>query len=478
MAVSISTPYTSSTRQALSTSMRDASMAASKMSTGKNYVHAYEDSTGFAIGSSMQSDLKILEIVATGVNQTQSMLYMVEEGMKAIHDTASKLNQVLAKAKLGYMTDELVKNTLSPSYIQLKQEIDRIADSIEFNGQKLLNGTGGKQVAASTAAVGAASYKFSNYSNTSLSGVTAITGLTPGFTGATGTVTPTYTNSKFTLSGGTIAQVGNDVTITGATLTVSNVDLADGAVTPVTGSADLEISNVDITLTAPSFDAASNKLSATGAAVAVTLSSTASDYVFSNLSSSLSGWTAGTNTLASQALSGTLSSEIDSVSRTYALSGGIGASSTFNFVTGSDLNESVVEVSFPNMRLTAANNIPGMISTINTQDNVRSAAPTDLSNLETIADADSDIPLVQALVDQIIVHFSQIGAYQSRLINIQSQLSTSVEQVDLAQGEIMNADLAKENENFTRSNVKINVAIAVLGQMNSSLQSLQRLVQG
>ena len=62
-------------------------------------------------------------------------------------------------------------------------------------------------------------------------------------------------------------------------------------------------------------------------------------------------------------------------------------------------------------------------------------------------------------------------------MNIEAQLATSVAQVDLAQGAIMNADLADQTEVFTREGVKINVAIAVLGQMNASLKALERLVQ-
>lgn len=494
MAVSISTPYTTSTRQALSTSMREASMSATKMSTGKNYVHAYEDSTGFAIGSSMQSDLKILEIVATGVNQTQSMLYMVEEGMKAIHDTASKLNQILAKAKLGYMTDELVKNTLSPSYVQLKQEIDRIADSIEFNGQNLLNGTGGKKTAATVATV-SSTPSYSSYTANS-GGASAptlaqfavgdiLTGLsaTTVTAGTSGTVAFSVTTAAApTVTGGTASFDSNtgDFVISGATITTNAVTVTDSA--SVKGVGSLAISNVTLKFKAGEFDydSVNNKItSKTGNAPEL------SDLVPANVAWTYTYGTitavSGFSGTAAMSIANGVGSELSNIlasGATYALSGGVGASSTFNFVTGSDLNEAIVEVAFPNMRLTKANGVDGMISTINTSENINSVAPTDLTNLESVADADNDIPLVQALVDQIVVHFSQIGAYQSRLLNIQSQLATSVEQVDLAQGEIMNADLAKENEGFTRSNVKINVAIAVLGQMNSSLQSLQRLVQG
>lgn len=478
MSVSVLNSYTVSTRQALSNSLEDSALSATKMATGEGIQHAYEDPTGLAIGSSMRGDLDILKIVYTGIKQTQSMLYIAEEGMKAIHGTMSKLNQVLAKAKLGYMTDALVNSTLSPTYQQLKAEINRIADSIDFNGQKLLNATGGKRTAATVSTVGSATYTFANNSAATLSGVTGfgLTAFVPTFTGAaTAPVAATYPGATYTVSGGTITQNGADVMITGATLVIGGVTLTDTAL--VSGTADLTITGVNITMTTPTYNATTKVLSDSSSVTIDVSTTTTADYSFSNLSSTISGWTQGTHTAATAVTTGTATASVSNVARTYALSGGSSATSTFNFVTGSDLNEAIVEVSFPNLRLTANNGINGLIETINTSENISSTVPLDLTDLTTINDADTDIPLVQTLADKLIEYIDALGAYQTRLMNIEAQLATSVAQVDLAQGAIMNADLAEQSELFTRSNVKINVAIAVLGQMNASLKALERLVQ-
>ena len=83
-----------------------------------------------------------------------------------------------------------------------------------------------------------------------------------------------------------------------------------------------------------------------------------------------------------------------------------------------------------------------------------------------------------ALEKALIVCLDDIGAYQKRFMNLQSQLRSSIEQLDGAQGAIMNADLAVESETYARATVKVNIAIARLNTQNQMLQNLQRIVTG
>lgn len=461
--VSLQTSYTASTRVALSNNMQKASLAAIAMSTGNAITHAYQDPTGLAIGSNMKSNYEILSIIANGIEQSQSMLYIAEDGLKSAYNVVTQMNQVLARAKLGYMTDDLIQKTLSPTYQQLKAEINRIADSIEFNGQKLLNGSGGisnAPVATASQIATSPTYEFSSSSvslaNIVLTGIVGttnagnLTGITPSninvdlgtiaYDSTTGTTT--ITDATIILSGATLTDINNDtciatVTLTGVTLSTANAP-ASGVITGPLTIGSIGGSSVLITNTSGGI-------------------------------TSIGGFTVGgaTNTSAT----------IDSIETYYPLTGGILSTSTFNFVTGADLNNSTVKVSLPNIKLNNSNSgVIGIISALNTKYNINPSNPSDLTNLMSAFDADNDIPLIQALADELITQLDNIGAYQSRFINISSQLSTAVEQVDLAQGVILNTDLSKEIEIFTRSSVETNVAIAMLKNLNSLLQSLQNLV--
>lgn len=477
MAVSVSTSLTAAVRQSLADNMKSASLSALKMSTGENYINAYEDPTGYAIGSSMRADLKVLEVVKTGIEQTKSMLLVAEAGMKSIKQTVEKLYTILAKAKLGYMTDDLVKNTLSPEYVQMKQEVDRIAKSLDFNGQKLLNGSGGKKTDA-TASTASSTPVITTISTISGTLTAATAGDFIDIFDSTASVKPntsvTPSGGTYTISGGTYDSTTN--TLTGAKLTITGVTLTDGAGTPVSGQANITIDDVELTFAAaPTYDKGS--LSDTGAPT-ITLPVDMDKYTFSSTSTGVKDWELKTGTITAPTLTLGSGATLNGFLETYALSGGKPATSTFSFVTGNDLNVDRLNVVLPNMSLTTQNGIIGMVEVVNTSENILNSTPTDLSDLLTISDADKDIPIVEALLEFCTNAIAELGAYESRMNNIDAQLGTAVEEIDNAQGAIMNADLPKENERFARSNVKSNIAIAVLSRLNAGLEALQRLVQG
>lgn len=212
------------------------------------------------------------------------------------------------------------------------------------------------------------------------------------------------------------------------------------------------------------------------AAPTITNTLTAANFSFTSTGGTITAVSGFTGTPALAPIPNGLGSSISNVSRTYALTGGTSATSGFSFVTGSDLNYDVITFEMPNMRLNTNGNVLGLISTINTNDNILSVAPTDLTNLQSSTDADIDIPIVEALMNNIMAQLSQLGAYETRLNNVQSQLESAVDELEKAQGVFMNADLAEQTEIFTKSNVKINIAISCLRNLNESMKALQNLV--
>lgn len=497
MSVSVSTSYSPSTRRAISQSMNDASIAAAKMSTGEAIIHAGEAPTSLAIGSNLRADFKTLEIVSTGIKQTKSMLYIAEQGMRAIYDRLTQMTQVLAQSKLGYMTPQLISTTLSPTYQQLKAECNRIAGDINFNGQKLLNGTGGKQnTATSSHAASTPTYEFNNDVSSALLSAAgfAFTALDvkASFGGAASASATLIDGSSAAaqIIGGTYSEASNIITITGATLIFNNVTIADGAsVSAATNAATATVTMNDVTITlgatgktATFADGAFSANTDTTSSLTIVPNASTSKTTVTNIDIvkgtviSPTVNTASSGVVGSGATAAKLTATVNNVDRYYPLTGGVNASSTFNFVSGVDLNHSVVKVVFPNLRLTEANGIPGLLQTIETQYNTISAKPVDLTSLTSAADADIDIPLVKALSDKLIAYLDELGAYQLRLDNIDVQVDTSLEQTDLAQGAIMNADLPSETEKFTRASVKVEIAVAVLSQLNNFLKSLARIV--
>lgn len=470
MSVSVNNSYTADMRTALSSSLAEALRSGIAMATGNSIIHAYEDPTGLAIGSSMKADLDVLKVVATGIEQSQAMLYMAEGGIKSAHETVTQMNQILARAKLGYMTDELVKDTLSQTYNQLKSEIDRIANSVDFNGQKLLNGTGGKVTAAKAATVNTTSPNYSFEASTSSLKDIKLTGLSASING--GAVGAIKLNNDAVITSGisvstdgaefSVDTVGKKTTITGATIRVSDVSLSDAATPPNTCVGEVVLKNVTLTVTGvPSANGTisgavtMNQVAATDVSISVT---------HPGKITSISGIT-GNTTPASTNI------QTQDITTTYSSTGGILGTSTFKFVTGIELNKDVIRVSFPDL------NIRNIIPSLDVNE-LTTSTQTSLSSLISIKDAESDIPIMAAFEKALIVCLDDIGAYQKRFMNLQSQLRSSIEQLDGAQGAIMNADLAVESETYARATVKVNIAIARLNTQNQMLQNLQRIVTG
>lgn len=487
MSVTINTSNSTPIKQALSNNLAVSAMAATKMATGEQYINLYEDPTSNAIGLNMQSDLSVLRTVLKGITQSQSLLYIAESGGKSIYYTVNKMKEILGQAKLGYMTDDLIKNTLAPTYMQLKQEINRIADSVSFNGQTLLNGKGGRQNAGIAASVATTpNYQSTNNSAVSIAPYAASTSIATGLSASTitggkaGAVTFKSGSSLVTpqVTGGEIStdSAGN-IIVTGATLIFNGITVSDSETPAKTGTGNLTVHDVNLQFASGKFTFADGTISSQAtAAPTITNKLTATNFSFTSTGgeiTSVSGFT-GTPTLA--AIPNSAGSSISNISQTYDLTGGIDAGSGFSFVTGTDLNFDIIEFKIPNMRLNTSANVLGMINTINTDKNVLSVAPTDLTTLQSTEDADTDIPLIEALLKNIIAQLDQLGAYETRMKNIETQLQNSVEQLDSAQGVFMNADLAEQTEVFTKSNVKVNVAISCLKNLNESLKALQNLV--
>jgi len=484
-AVSTQNSVTASTRNTLSYKLAEATRAGQALATGKAIQSASQDTTGLAIGSNLRSNYDTLNVVLTGIKQSQSMLYIAEQGLRSAYDTATQMTQVLAKAKLGFMNDDLIRTTLSPTYVALKAEIDRIANAVNFNNQTLLNGDrtnpNSTRYKASTVTQNTnPDWKSAQTSisipvgtvistdglSVSIDGAAATTGIKIDADSAStaevinvanysnsGTKTA-LTDASFILrnvkvswvSGGTAKEGRTDITITNQDLAINSTAIAQNM---ITGTMD------DVTIAATP---------AGGKPVMLTnfrIKDTDGTYKRSNTTGATIGAGKELN------LSGATGT-IENVVQQYTLSGGRLGQTKFNFVTGTDLNNSVIQVEFPD--ITLSHLIPALTTANYTQD----VAPATLTMLGSEAEADQDIALVQSLVNTLVVELGKVGAQQKRFLNMTNQLETQLEETFKAQGEILNTDIAKTTEDFARANLETVIAINMIKQLiDTSINNLR-----
>jgi len=232
--VTLRQSYSASPRIELGNAIERSMLSGQSLATGKGILHAWQDPTGLAIGSNMQATANTLGVVLTGVIQSQQLLEVAQTSMEQLLNRCNDLTTMLARAKSGLVTNDTIVNTLSTAFSLTKQEMVRIAEDTEFNGVKLLNGTGGKKTEGVKSSIASKpNYSFDRATVT-LGGVTYSTHdgtITPnhGLIPKTDTKVSGFVPDTVIVSGGAMSESldtngdFNGIILKGATMTFLNV---------------------------------------------------------------------------------------------------------------------------------------------------------------------------------------------------------------------------------------------------------------
>ena len=98
-------------------------------------------------------------------------------------------------------------------------------------------------------------------------------------------------------------------------------------------------------------------------------------------------------------------------------------------------------------------------------------------NISTKEYANAAINVLDSAVQKALDQQTTIGAVQSRLEYTSSNLTTASENVQSSESTIRDADMAKEMTNYTKNNVLMQAAEAMLSQANQSSSSVLSLLQ-
>ena len=119
-------------------SMRSQS-ALAKLSSGERITTSKDDAASLSIASGLRMDLSALRAASQNVSQATSMLQIADGGLAQITDVLGRMKTLASTAQSDQISDT-ERGFLDTEYQQLVQEVDRIADSTEFNGIELLGG--------------------------------------------------------------------------------------------------------------------------------------------------------------------------------------------------------------------------------------------------------------------------------------------------------------------------------------------------
>ncbi|MCI8844379.1 MAG: flagellin [Oscillospiraceae bacterium] len=122
-----------------------------KLSSGYKINRAGDDAAGLAISEKMRAQITGLNAAQKNVKDGISLVKTAEGAMQEIQDMLNRMDYLATQSANGTYDDPVDRKNLNKEMLALKDEINRIADSANFNGIKLLNGDlADNTVAAST----------------------------------------------------------------------------------------------------------------------------------------------------------------------------------------------------------------------------------------------------------------------------------------------------------------------------------------
>jgi flagellin len=112
----------------------------SHLSSGMRIASASDDAAGLAVGTSLQSDITVLNQAATNASHGSSILQTADGGMSSISDIVQRMRSLATQSLSGSVTDN-ERSYLDAEFQQLQDEIDGIASGTRFNDESLLDGS-------------------------------------------------------------------------------------------------------------------------------------------------------------------------------------------------------------------------------------------------------------------------------------------------------------------------------------------------
>ncbi len=144
MGLRINTNVTSlAAQRTLSANNTEQANTLGKLSSGTRITRAADDAAGLAISEKLKAQIRGVNQAERNANDGISLIQTAEGGLSEVSNILVRLRELSVQSASDTVGDEERKFT-DLEFQNLKQEIERISSSTEFNGKKLLNGMGDK----------------------------------------------------------------------------------------------------------------------------------------------------------------------------------------------------------------------------------------------------------------------------------------------------------------------------------------------
>ncbi|MBM4131304.1 flagellin FliC [bacterium] len=143
MGIRINTNVSSlNTQRHLSRSSIEFQKSMEKLSSGLRINRAGDDAAGLAISEGLKSNIRALDQAARNAADGVSLIQTAEGSLDEVSNILLRMKELAEQSLNGTLSDT-DRGYLNAEYSALSAEIDRISDGVDFNGVKLLDGSGG-----------------------------------------------------------------------------------------------------------------------------------------------------------------------------------------------------------------------------------------------------------------------------------------------------------------------------------------------
>ncbi|MEY8311804.1 flagellin [Oscillospiraceae bacterium 42-9] len=108
-----------------------------KLSSGYKINRAGDDAAGLAISEKMRAQIKGLEAAQKNTKDATSLIKTAEGALQEVQDMLNRMVYLAEQSANGIYDDDVDRAALQDEVSALQTEIERIADSANFNGKKL-----------------------------------------------------------------------------------------------------------------------------------------------------------------------------------------------------------------------------------------------------------------------------------------------------------------------------------------------------
>ena len=413
-------------QSALSTSLK-------QVSSGMKINGAVDDASGYAISERMRVQIRSLDQDNQNTQNGNSMMKVAEGAVSSTVDILKTLKEKVINAANDTNTDD-DRLTIQK---ELNQSIDQINDNanITFNGKYLVDGTHNQKVTATTTT-------FTNQAmSTATEGSSALTALLD----RTGRNLNIHSQDTITVS-----YVNQGKTVT-TSFTVGGCKFSE-LIAKISGPGKMATS-VGATSIIGTNVAGDTVYTASGeSAISIYAGGTGVGNSIGGITFSITDTQGNINKSANAVL--------DAFSETVRAQDN-SQDNSMNFQIGTRANQAI-RVGMTDMRAQALGLQGSDGATL---------------NISTRDKANAAINVLDNAISKALDQQTTIGAVQSRLNYTSQNLTTASENVQASESTIRDADMAKAMTNYTKNNVLMQAAQAMLAQANQSSSGVLSLLQ-